>query len=155
MIRRPPRSPLFPYTTLFRSPLAQPLPRARHGAARGGSRAGDGRRLRARLGAGGASLPGPRRRARARSPGGGVRRHEQGTVNFEAYRFLVPRLWPDVVEILLVAFVIYRFLLFLVGTRAMQIVVGLMILSVSYFVAVLAKFTMISYLLGFIFTYGA
>src|SRR2546426_2902487 len=30
-----------------------------------------------------------------------------------------------------------------------------MILSVSYFVAVLAKFTMISYLLGFIFTYGA
>ena len=69
-------------------------------------------------------------------------------MNFEAYRFLAPRLWPDVVEILLVAFVIYRFLLFLVGTRAMQIVVGLMILSVSYFVAVLAKFTMISYLLG-------
>src|SRR5207245_6635047 len=83
------------------------------------------------------------------------RPHEHRTVNFEAYRFLVPRLWPDVVEILLVAFVIYRFLLFLVGTRAMQIVVGLMILSVSYFVAVLAKFTMISYLLGFIFTYGA
>src|SRR3989442_3211331 len=51
MIRRPPRSTLFPYTTLFRS---------------------------------------------------------------------IPRLWPDVVEILLVAFVIYRFLLFLVGTRAMQ-----------------------------------
>jgi diadenylate cyclase len=76
-------------------------------------------------------------------------------VNFEAYRFLVPRLWPDVVEILLVAFVIYRFLLFLVGTRAIQIVVGLMILSVSYFAAVVAKFTMISYLLGFIFTYGA
>src|SRR2546425_4960801 len=138
-----------------RRPLAQTLPRARHGAARGGSRPGDGRRLRARLGAGGASLPGPRRRARARSPGGGVRRHEQGTVNFEAYRFLVPRLWPDVVEILLVAFVIYRFLLFLVGTRAMQIVVGLMILSVSYFVAVLAKDHMDNVLLGFIFTYGA
>src|SRR5205807_168141 len=91
-----------------RRPLAQTLPRARYGAARGGSRPGDGRRLRARLGAGGAPLPGPRRRARARSPGGGVRRHEQGTVNFEAYRFLAPRLWPDVVEILLVAFVIYR-----------------------------------------------
>ena len=42
-------------------------------------------------------------------------------MNFEAYRFLIPRLWPDVVEILLVAFVIYRFLLFLVGTRAMSI----------------------------------
>src|SRR3989442_12912224 len=37
----------------------------------------------------------------------------------------------------------------------MQIVVGLMILSVSYFLAVLAKFQMISFLLGFIFTYGA
>src|SRR5688572_31473694 len=27
MIRRPPRSTLFPYTTLFRSPVDQPLPR--------------------------------------------------------------------------------------------------------------------------------
>ena len=52
-------------------------------------------------------------------------------MNFETYRFLIPRFWPDVVEILLVAFVIYRFLLFLVGTRAMQIVVGVMILSVE------------------------
>src|SRR2546426_8038614 len=26
MIRRPPRSTLFPYTTLFRSPLRQPVP---------------------------------------------------------------------------------------------------------------------------------
>src|SRR2546422_1844107 len=30
MIRRPPRSTLFPYTTLFRSNLGEPLPR--HGA---------------------------------------------------------------------------------------------------------------------------
>src|SRR3712207_7572661 len=34
MIRRPPRSTLFPYTTLFRSRLLRPLPRA------GGARAG-------------------------------------------------------------------------------------------------------------------
>src|SRR5688572_32378580 len=27
MIRRPPRSPLFPYTTLFRSPTPGPMPR--------------------------------------------------------------------------------------------------------------------------------
>jgi len=27
-------------------------------------------------------------------------------VNFEAYRFLIPRLWPDVVSLLLLAFVI-------------------------------------------------
>src|SRR2546427_6342342 len=42
MIRRPPRSTLFPYTTLFRSPHASPV---RHGdsqaEARGGSSGGD------------------------------------------------------------------------------------------------------------------
>ncbi len=76
-------------------------------------------------------------------------------MNVDAFKFLAPRLWPDVFEILLVAFVIYRFLLFLVGTRALQIVVGLVILSLAYFVAVFAKFTMISSLLGVVFTYGA
>jgi diadenylate cyclase len=75
-------------------------------------------------------------------------------MNFDAYRFLIPKLWPDAVEILLVAFVIYRFLLFLVGTRALQIVVGLVILSLAYFGAVLAKFTMVSYLLGVLFTFA-
>src|SRR2546426_6538017 len=30
MIRRPPRSPLFPYTPLFRSPSLPSVPRARH-----------------------------------------------------------------------------------------------------------------------------
>src|SRR5204863_457208 len=63
--------------------------------------------------------------------------------------------WPDLFEILLVSFVVYRFLLFLVGTRALQIVIGLVILSLTYFVAVFAKFTMISTLLGVVFTYGA
>ncbi len=76
-------------------------------------------------------------------------------MNVDAFKFLAPRLWPDLFEILLVAFVIYRFLLFLVGTRALQIVVGLVILSLAYFVAVFAKFTMISSLLGVVFTYGA
>ena len=76
-------------------------------------------------------------------------------MNLDAFAFLSPRLWPDAVEILLVAYVVNRFLLFLVGTRAMQIVVGLVILSLAYFVAVFAKFTMISTLLGVVFTYGA
>jgi diadenylate cyclase len=75
-------------------------------------------------------------------------------MNFDAYRFLIPKLWPDAVEILLVAIVIYRFLLFLVGTRALQIVVGLVILSLAYFAAVVAKFTMVSYLLGVLFTFA-
>ena len=76
-------------------------------------------------------------------------------MNFDAFTFLRPRLWPDAVEILLVAFAIYRFLLFLVGTRAIQIVVGLVILSLGYFVALFAKMEMITYLLGVVFTYGA
>ncbi len=75
-------------------------------------------------------------------------------MNLDAYRFLAPRLWPDAVEILIVAIAIYRFLLFLVGTRAIQIVVGLVILSIAYFVAVFAKFTMISFLLGIVFTFA-
>ncbi len=76
-------------------------------------------------------------------------------MNVDAFKFLSPRLWPDLFEILIVTFVIYRFLLFLVGTRALQIVIGLVILSLTYFVAVFAKFTMISTLLGVVFTYGA
>src|SRR2546430_11696871 len=46
MIRRPPRSTLFPYTTLFRSPRRGRADRPRRGAAargRGGRRAGDPR----------------------------------------------------------------------------------------------------------------
>ena len=62
-------------------------------------------------------------------------------MNVDAFKFLSPRLWPDLFEILLVSFVIYRFLLFLVGTRAMQIVIGLVILSLTYFVALFAKIT--------------
>ncbi|HXH62552.1 MAG TPA: diadenylate cyclase CdaA [Gemmatimonadales bacterium] len=72
-------------------------------------------------------------------------------MNLDAYRFLLPKLWPDTVEILVVAFVIYRFLLFLVGTRAMQIVVGLVIISLAYAVASVAQFTMISEILRVVF----
>src|SRR5258705_11400346 len=110
--------------------------------------------MRPRLGAGSAAVPGPQRRPDTRSPGTGER-YDQTNVNVDACKFLTPRWWPDLFEILLVSFVIYRFLLFLVGTRALQIVIGLVILSLTYFVAVFAKFTMISTLLGVVFTYGA
>ncbi len=76
-------------------------------------------------------------------------------MNLDVFKFLAPKPWPDVVEILLVAFVVYRFLLFLVGTRAIQILVGLVFLSIGYFLALFARFTMISTLLGILFTYGA
>ncbi len=68
--------------------------------------------------------------------------------------FLVPSL-RDVVEILIVAAVIYRALLFLVGTRAIHILLGLVLLGAAYIAAVLLKLQMISYLLGIILTYGA
>src|SRR6266436_357591 len=135
-------------------PVAQAVSGCCDRPARGGPRSRHGRRLRPRLGAGGAAVPGARRPADTRSPCTGER-HDQSTVNVDAFKFLSPRLWPDLFEILLVSFVVYRFLLFLVGTRALQIVVGLVILSLAYFVAVFAKFTMISSLLGVVFTYGA
>jgi len=72
----------------------------------------------------------------------------------DRFGFLVPH-WRDVVEILIVAFLIYRGLLFLVGTRAIHILLGLVLLGATYLAAVLLKFAMISYLLGIILTYGA
>src|SRR2546425_2137598 len=77
MIRRPPRSTLFPYTTLFRSA------RGRSGAARGGARGRSGRRARA---AG-------RRRGRVpetRSCRG--RRSEEHTSELQSLAYLVCRL---------------------------------------------------------------
>ena len=62
--------------------------------------------------------------------------------------------WRDVLEILIVAYVIYVLLRFLVGTRALQIVFGLLVLAAIYLVAFLLKLSMITYLLGVVFTYG-
>jgi diadenylate cyclase len=62
--------------------------------------------------------------------------------------------WRDLLEILIVAYVIYALLRFLVGTRALQIVFGLLVLAVIYLGAFLLKLSMITYLLGVVFTYG-
>lgn len=56
----------------------------------------------------------------------------------EHLQFLVPG-WRDVVEILIVAFVLYQLLLFLAGTRALQILVGLIVLGPVYVAALLLK----------------
>ena len=63
--------------------------------------------------------------------------------------------WRDLLEILIVAYVVYALLRFLVGTRALQIVFGLLVLAAIYLVAFLLKLSMITYLLGVVFTYGA
>src|SRR5438477_2482821 len=52
MIRRPPRSTLFPYTTLFRSPLPLALARVSQGAEAGCRGKGGGRRGNERRGGG-------------------------------------------------------------------------------------------------------
>src|SRR3990172_11709875 len=70
----------------------------------------------------------------------------------DRFGFLVPH-WRDVVKILIVAFLISRGLLFLVGTRAIHILLGLVLLGAAYLAALLLKFAMISYLLGIILTY--
>lgn len=75
-------------------------------------------------------------------------------MSLEHLRFLIPD-WGDVIEILIVAFVIYQVLLFLAGTRALQILLGLILLGVIYFLALLLKFKVIATLLGVVFTYGA
>lgn len=73
---------------------------------------------------------------------------------FGDVRDMVPGWW-DVVEILLVAWLLYRLLLFLAGTRALQILLGTLILVVVYIGAGYLHFNMITTLLGLIFTYGA
>src|SRR3712207_8574595 len=77
MIRRPPRSTLFPYTTLFRSVGAAP----QVGDAEVLARLGDDGALRCAAGAGGGRRRGGR--ARAGEPGGGGGR---GPVDWESTR---------------------------------------------------------------------
>src|SRR5208282_3413574 len=51
----------------------------------------------------------------------------------EQYFGLVPKLrWQDVIDILIVAYVIYRIALLIRGTRTMQMVVGLGFVAVAF-----------------------
>lgn len=72
----------------------------------------------------------------------------------EQLRLLHPG-WRDALEVLLVAYAVYRVLLLFHGTRTLRIVVGLLILLVVYAAAWLLKLEMITYLLAFVFQYGA
>ena len=61
----------------------------------------------------------------------------------------------DLIEVLVVAFVLYRMLLLIQGTRAVQMLTGIVMLVLVYAIAWLMKLTMITYLLDLVFTYGA
>lgn len=73
---------------------------------------------------------------------------------FEQFRLLSPT-WRDILEIALVAFVFYRVLLLVQRTRAVRILLGLVVLVAAYLIATLLKLGMITTLLGLVFQYGA
>ena len=62
--------------------------------------------------------------------------------------------WKDLFEILLVAYLIYRILVLWTGTRAFQILFGLVLLVLVYAVSNLLELNLISYILSQVFTYG-
>jgi diadenylate cyclase len=72
----------------------------------------------------------------------------------EQLRFLRPG-WADLVEILIVAFLLYRVLLVLQRTRAMQIMLGVVVLAFLYGVARLFDLILIRTILEAAFQYGA
>lgn len=62
--------------------------------------------------------------------------------------------WRDGLEIGVVALVFYRILMLIHATRTLRIVGGVAMLAVAYAIASLLQLTMITYLLGLVFTYG-
>src|SRR5207237_8396435 len=121
-------------------PQAIPRRRGREVRRRPGSR--DRGDMRGGVPARGEAVPGSQPRGDARSAGRGPRDRD-GVMEIQHLRFLIPG-WRDSIEILLVAVIIYRVLVFLAGTRALQILVGLVILGVMYFVALAFKFNIIA-----------
>src|SRR3712207_7238689 len=97
MIRRPPRSTLFPYTTLFRSQGASAPARRAARRRRQHRGRGDPRGWRSRSGREGQlqARRGPRRRARRR------RRSEEHTSELQSRQYLVCRLLLEKKKILI------------------------------------------------------
>ena len=73
---------------------------------------------------------------------------------FDQIRLLSPG-WRDVVEIVIVSYAIYRVLVLLRRTRAMQVLVGLVVLAAVFGASFALGFGMIVFLLGEVFKYAA
>jgi len=56
--------------------------------------------------------------------------------------------WQDFVDIAVIAFIIYRLLVLLVDTRAMQLVKGLFVIGLLFALARLVELTALSWILG-------
>jgi diadenylate cyclase len=72
----------------------------------------------------------------------------------EQLGFLAPS-WRDVIEIVLVTAIFYRLLILLAGTRAIQMLFGLLLLVGVYFVSRLLQLDLLRYLLENLFQFGA
>jgi diadenylate cyclase len=72
---------------------------------------------------------------------------------FDQLQLLRPG-WGDLVEILIVAVLLYRILLLIQRTRAMQMLLGLFLLAFVYVMAVLMDLALIRYLMEAFFSYG-
>ena len=72
----------------------------------------------------------------------------------EQLRLLQPG-WRELVEVVLVGYALYRILRLFHGTRTLQILTGIAILLVVYGAAWMLQLRMITFLLGFVFQYGA
>jgi diadenylate cyclase len=73
---------------------------------------------------------------------------------FAQFGFLAPG-WKDLFEILIVAVLFYRILTVLAGTRAIQMLLGLVLLVGIYFLARVLQLGLILYLLSTLFELGA
>jgi diadenylate cyclase len=73
---------------------------------------------------------------------------------FESFRLLHPG-WRDLLEIAIVSFALYRILLLFHGTRAIQLVAGIVVLLLAYAAAWVLKLGMVTHLLGLVFPTGA
>ena len=73
---------------------------------------------------------------------------------WEQLQFLRPG-WTDLFEILFVAFLLYRILLVIQRTRAMQILLGVVLLAFGYGAARLLDLILIRTLMEALFDYGA
>jgi diadenylate cyclase len=72
----------------------------------------------------------------------------------EQLRLLHPG-WRDALEVAIVSVALYRVLLLIYRTRAMQVIAGIVVLAASFGLAYLLQLSMIVYLLKVIFNWGA
>lgn len=76
----------------------------------------------------------------------------QGIVDYLSFLRLD---WKDVLEILVVSYLVYKILVAYTGTRAFQVLVGFVVLVSVYAVSRALQLRLVPYLLSQVFTYGA